>query len=190
MCPPMAIASFALSAASQVASFQAQKVQAKAQVDAQNRSIEAWKQGVASAGDSLADQTHQESLRMIQEQDAAVQKKLDIRKEMERNKGTALASSDTGGLSEELILAGIERESLGYQDIIGKNLENEAIQSYWNKRGMASQAQSRANATQPTGGSVSGPSTLALGLGIAGAGLDAYNTFHVKPVKGDFKTAG
>jgi hypothetical protein len=188
----MAIASFAISAASQVMSFKAANEQAKAQANAQANAIESWKQGVASAGDSLADQTHQENLRMMQEQDAAVQKSIDLKRELARNKGTALASSEAGGLSEELVLAGIEREAADYSDIIAKNVENEALQSYWTKRGMASQAQSRANSSMPAGGSSAsgGASGTALGLGLIGAGLDTYNTFHVKPVKGDIATAG
>ncbi len=186
----MAIASFALSAASQVMSFKAQEAQMQAQLDAQNRANKAWLDGVRSAGDSLADQTQQENVRMIQEQDAAVQKTLDLKRDMARNKGAALASSESGGLSEELTLAGIERETMNFTDIIGKNIENEALQSYWNRRGRAAEAQSRANSSKPTGGSVSGPSSAALGLGIAGSALDTYNTFRIKPVGGDIKTAG
>ena len=186
----MAIASFALSAASQVASFKAQNAQAQAQAEAQNAQIKAWSDSNMSAAKSLADQTHQENVKMQQEQAKATAEKMQLKREAAQAKGTALASSESGGLSEEMLLANIEREQANYTDVIGQNLENAGLQSYWTKQGMVSQAQSRANSTKPTGGSVTGGSSASLGLGLIGAGVDTYNTYRVKPVKGDIKTAG
>lgn len=186
----MAIATFALSAASQVASFKAQNEQAKAQVKAQNEQIKAWNESNLSAAKSLADQTHQEDQKLQQEQGATVDKKLALHREAMQAKGSALASSDSGGLSEELLLANYDREKALYTDNLSHNLENAAYQSYWTKQGMVSQAQSRANSTKPVTSSVKGGSALGLGLGIIGAGVDTYNTFHIKNNKKDIATAG
>jgi hypothetical protein len=202
----MAIASFALTAATQVMSFKAAQQQADAQAYAQaqsnaaqiamqNNQIAAWQDAVASAGKSLADQTHQEDTRMNQVRDQAVDKQIDLLREAAQARGTALASSESGGLSEELLLADIERQREMYSERVSKNVENEALQSYWIKTGMVSDAQSRANATKPTFAPTSsyrpqsGPSGASLGIGVAGAALDSYNMFHIKNPKGDIKTA-
>ncbi len=90
-------------------------------------------------------------------------------------------------MSEELLLADIDRQQATYTDIVASNLKNQAQQSYWNKQGMHADAQSRANANRPTG--VGGGSALGLGLGLAGAGISLYDDYHVKRIK-DIKTAG
>ena len=180
MCAPMAIASFAVSAASQVLAFRAQNAQAKAE-------RAAFESGVKSAGNSLADQTAQEGVRLQQEQAAAVDKQLSLRREAMQAKGEALASSEGGGgMSEELLLADIDRQQATYTDIVATNLQNQAQQSYWNKEGMHAEAESRARAGVPT--STGGGSTAGLGLGILGAGIGMYNDYHIKRNK-DIKTA-
>ena len=188
MCAPQALLGFALSAASSVMSFKAQQAQANAQAQAQNAQVKAWQDSIALAGKSLADQTHQENIRMNQVRDVASDKQLDLIREAAKARGTALASSESGGLSEELLLADIERQKEMYSERVSTNVENEALQSYWIKTGMVSYAQSRANASKPTFTPVTGPSTAALGIGLAGAALDSYNTFHIKKPKGDIAT--
>ena len=179
MCAPMAIASFALSTASQVLAFKGQQKQAEA-------ANKAYTDAAISAGKSLNDQTSQEGVRLQQEQASAVEKQLDLRREALQAKGTALASSEGGGLSEELLLADIDRQQATYSDAVATNLRNQFQQSYWNKQGMTADAQSRANANKPTGGA--GVSGLGLGLGVLGAGLSTYNDYHIGRTK-DIKTA-
>ena len=180
MCPPMAIASFGLSAMSQVLAFKSVREQAKA-------ANKAHMDAAVSAGKSLNDQTAQEGVRLQQAQNEAVEKQLSLRKEALQAKGEALASSEGGGLSEELLLADIERQQATYTDIVGSNLKNEFQQSYWNKQGMHADAQSRANANRPN--HAGSGSALGLGLGILGAGIELYDTYHIKGTK-DIKTAG
>lgn len=176
----MAIASFAINAASQALAFKAQNEQAKAE-------RASWRSAMDAAGKSLSDQMSQENVRLQQEQASAVEKQLSLRREALQAKGQALASSESGGLSEELLLADIDRQHATYTDAVAENLKNQMQQSYWNKRGWKADAESRANANRPTS---TGGSSIALGLGIAGAGLSMYNDYHIKPVKGDITTGG
>ena len=85
-----------------------------------------------------------------------------------------------------MLLADFDRQKATYTDAVATNLKNQAQQSYWTKQGMLSDAQSRANSTRPT--STTGGNSLALGLGVIGAGLDAYNDYHIKK-SGDIKSA-
>lgn len=177
MCAAETILGFGMSAFSQVLAFKA----AQEEAEAANR---AYTDAAISAGKSMNDQMSQENVRLQQEQEQAVQKQLALRKEALLAKGEALASSEGGGLSEELILADIERQQATYTDMVATNLKNQFQQSYWTKQGMHADAQSRANANRPTGG----PSALGLGLGIAGSALEFYDTYHIKKTK-DIKTA-
>ena len=179
MCPPVAIAGFAVSAMSQVLAFKGAQEEARAA----NR---AYLSAAKSAGKSLADQQAQEGVRLQQEQAQAVEKQLSLRREALKAKGEALASSEGGGLSEELLLADIERQQANYTDIVANNVRNQFQQSRMNREGMVAEARSRANANRPAGGSVSGAS---LGLGLLGAGIDLYDTYHIRKIK-DIKTAG
>jgi hypothetical protein len=176
MCPPAVIGAigFAANIAGQFATFQAQAQSARA-------SVEAYNAATKSAGESLANQTSQENLRLRQEYAAGVQKQIDLRREAAQVRGTILASSDGGqGLSEELLLANAARDEARYNDIIATNMRNQEQQSYWNKRGMVSEAQSRSNASGPTSG---GPSALGLAAGVLGAGVSFYDSLRITPVK-------
>jgi len=177
MCPP-AVLTFALSAATQVMAFRSQQEQAKAQ-------YKTWQDSIQASTKALNDQMAQEDTRVQQEQAVAVDKKLDLYREAKRAKGEALASSESGGISEELLLADVERQRASYTDSVAINLKNQLTQSYWNKKGMVSDALSRINANQPT---TSGGSVLGLGLGLAGSALPVYEDFHIRSTKGDVKT--
>ena len=199
MCPPLAIAGFAVNAASQVLAFQAQNAQQKAQVTAHNANLaeqkRAWEDANKAAGKSLADQTSQEGVRVQQEQQEATEKMLSLRREAMQIKGDVLASSVNGGQSEEMLLLDAERQRASYSDIIANNVRNVRQQSAVNVEGMRAEAESRSNASMPRGSyqsftKTSSGSGLALGLGILGAGIGAYNDYHIKPVKGTVKTAG
>ena len=178
MCSPLAVGGAAVNVFSQLAQFKAQQAQAQAETDA-------WKSGVKSAGKSLNDQTTQEGVRLQQEYESGVEKQLALRREALQAKGTAIASGESGGLSEEMLLEDFDRQKATYTDAVATNMKNQAQQSYWTKQGMLSDAQSRANSTRPTS---TGGNSLALGLGVIGAGLDAYNDYHIKK-SGDIKSA-
>lgn len=167
-----------MSAVQSVLTFKAQEAQYNAQLSAYQANIKA-------AGTAYNDQTTQENLRMQQIQATAVDKKVDLYKESMRATGTALASSEGGGLSEELLLQDIERQRADYSDIVGYNLKNELQQSRMNMKGMHSEATSRGNTGNP------GPAPslgLALGTGLAGAAIDAFSNMHVTK-HGDIKSA-
>ena len=177
MCSLMGALSFAVSAAQSALAFKAQQAQYNAQLAAFQANAEA-------AGAAYADQTAQEGLRMQQTQAAAVDKKMDLYRESLRTQGTALASSEGGGLSEEMLLQDIERQRADYSDIVGYNLKNEMQQSRMNMKGMHAAATSRGASGNPG----PGPSPLSLGLGLAGAALGAYDTYHIRRA-GDINTA-
>lgn len=177
MCTLMGALGFAVSAAQSVLTFKAQQAQYNAQLAAFQANAEA-------AGKAYDDQTAQEGLRMQQAQTAAVDKKMELYKESLRAKGTTLASSEGGGLSEEMLLQDIERQRADYSDIVGYNLRNEMQQSRMNMEGMHAEATSRGQSGNPG----PAPSSLSLGLGLAGAALGAYDNYHVRRA-GDIRTA-
>lgn len=190
MCPPLAIAQIALAAAGAFASHQNAAAQAEAankQVDAQAK---AWQHSVRESSKSLADQSAQEGVRVQQEQERAAEKTLQLHRESKRLVGDALASGVNGGLSEELLINDIHRQEANYTDILSNNIKDVAQQSFMNKLGMVSEAQSRANSTAPRGNYVSKPSGFSLGLNILGAGISTYNAYSVKKASGDVATAG
>lgn len=176
MCSLMGALGFAVSAAQSVLTFKAQQAQYNAQ-------LAAFQANAKSAGDAYEDMTAQEGLRMQQAQVAAVEKKMDLYKESLRAKGTTLASSEGGGLSEEMLLQDLERQRADYADIVGYNLRNEMQQSQMNMKGMHADTTTRGQSGNPG----AGPSPLSLGLGLAGAALGAYDNFHVRRA-GDIKT--
>ena len=197
MCSLMGALSFAVGAAQSILSFQAQKEQyrqqqrqyaaQKAQYDAQLAAYEANK---ANAAASYQDQLNAEGVRNQQQQNEAVNKKLELYRESLRAKGTTLASSEGPGLSEELLLQDIERQRADYSDIVGYNLRNELYQSQRNMKGMWAQAMSRGQQGNPGVAPLapSSPSSSGLYIGLAGAALGAYNNFHVTP-HADIQTA-
>ena len=177
MCSIMGALGFAVNAAQSVLAFKAQQAQYNAQ-------LAAFQANAKAAGDSYEDQTSQEGLRMQQAQAAATEKKMELYKESLRAKGTVLASSEGGGLSEEMLLQDIERQRADYSDIVGYNLRNEMQQSQMNMKGMHAEATSRGMSGNPG----PAPSRASLGLGLAGAALGAYDSYHVRRA-GDIKTA-
>ena len=181
MCSLGIAATMALTAAQSVLTFKAQEAQYNAQ-------MEAWRANVKSAGEALNDQTYLENTRMEQTKAQATHKLLELQKETLQAQGTAMASSEGGGLSEEMLLQDIEKQRADYSDAIAYNLKNEAAQSEFNKKAMHSEAESRARAGNP------GPAPslgMSLGLDLAGAAIDAYSTYHVSAPsrRGDIKSA-
>ena len=83
----------ALTAVQSVLTFKAQEAQYNAQ-------MEAWRANVKSAGEALNDQTYLENTRMEQTKAQATHKLLELQKETLQAQGTAMASSEGGGLSE------------------------------------------------------------------------------------------
>ena len=122
MCPPSVVAGAAVNVFSQLAQFKAQQAQAQAETDA-------WRSGVKSAGKSLNDQTTQEGVRLLQEYESGVEKQLTLRREALQAKGTAIASGESGGLSEEMLLADFDRQKATYTDAVATNMKNQAQQS-------------------------------------------------------------
>lgn len=170
MCTLIGALGFAVSAAQSVLTFKAQQAQYNAQ-------LAAYRANIKSAAQSYNDQTAQEGLKNQQQQVQAVDKQQDLFRESLQSKGTQLASSEGGGLSEEMLLQDIERQRADYSDMVAYNLKNEIAQSQMNMKGMWAQATARGQHGNP------GPAPSAAGmyLGMAGAALGAYNDYHVKP---------
>ena len=189
MCPPTAIAGAVIGVFGQLATYKAQKAQAEghnAQVEAQRKAYEHAKE---SAGKSLTDQVSLENERLDQVHDQAVDKTLQLRRESLQAKGTALASSESGGLSEEMLLQDLDKQRATFSENIALNIKHEGEQSYWNKEGMRADAQSRVNSNMPTAQYQSSSGAgLGLASGLAGIGVGMWSDYHITK-RGDIATA-
>lgn len=194
MCDPTSIAviGFGLNVAGQYSQLQAQKAQYQAQTQQYVAERTRYEQATRAAAESLANQTAQENLRLRQEHAAGVQKQLELYREAARVKGTIVAASEGGGgLSEELLLTNVDRETGRYNDVIAANMENLEQQSMWNKAGMAAEATNRANASMPTSSAPIAPSSASFLLGTAQSGLALYDTLSISnPNSGGLGSAG
>lgn len=178
MCDPMSMTSVMVSAAGQALSFQAQKQQYE-------QHEEYRQQNAVNANKAYIEKTTQTNIRQAQENEAAVQKKFDLNKEAAQARGTTVASSENDGMSLDNLLADYERQRGGYNDIISQNLKMNSLESKNKIAGYRSEAVDRANSVRPA----SPPSAAAALLGVGGAALDAYSTYHIRKSK-DIRTAG
>ena len=173
MCTPstIALASFATSAASSGLGFVAQQQAASAQADYQNQMAVATNQAANAA---YQNQIAQEQARMQQEKAAASQQVDQANRDARKAAATArVASAEAGvsGLSVDSLLADFDRQRASNVQTTQTNYLWSLIQSQENMAAYRANAQSRIASSRPS--PVAGPSLLATGLDIAGAGLNA-----------------
>lgn len=154
------VLSFAVGAAQSVAQYQAASQESKAAQQAATASYE--------------NDQHQLSLRQMQEQDATAQK-ASITNIEEAQKVADVQVSASGanlsGISVDNLIADVRRQGARNRDTQQQNLKNSLVQLQAEKRGSRVTNQGRIN-------SVPRPSALSLVAGIAGAGLNGYNTYN------------
>lgn len=171
MCPPiLAIAGFAVSAASSVMGFAAQSQQADAQTAA-------WQQNYTNALAANRDTENQDTERQLQEADAAGQKVALNNVQVAQKQASVAASAASGGvsgISVDSLVADIGQQGSMNKLTIQRNFQNTVSQLQAEKDASVDQAQSRINSMQP--GTPPNPASLA--LNVAGAGLNTFNTYE------------
>lgn len=148
-------------------------------VDAQNKSVKAENKvreiGAESARQSFRDQASDMNLRVQQEQEAAVNAKMENAKRAAEARGTARAASGqagVAGLSVDALMADFYRQEGTYRAVTDSNLSASIEQSQRELKGLRSTAQSREASLRPE----AVPGYLGAGLRIAGQGVQAYDT--------------
>lgn len=170
MCEPLTLASLAIGALSQGASFMAQQEQAAEQnrLYEENRrnTLHAFEQNQASL-----------SLRQRQEQDSAGAKKFDTELQGTRERATNVVAAGENGISG-LTVDGLLADMYQAEDRAVGRIEQ---QTEWSladiqaqKKAQKNQAISNINSVQRA----NPPSFLSLGLGIATAGVNAATQYQ------------
>ena len=172
MCNPIAIAvaSFAVNAASAFVQYRAQ-AQAAAQQTAMHY------ENRANAYRAFANKNTQINTRIVQEQAAAAEERmktaLEARRARAANANAAASLNVYGNTIEDLMMdiTGAEDRAISS---INQNLDWTVAQLEFDKRSQAFETVDRINSV-PRG---QRPNLLALGLGIAGAGLNAGTSYY------------
>jgi hypothetical protein len=169
MCDLIAMASLAISPASGVAGYAGQVQQAKAQ-------NQYYKENAENANRSAMNQYTAMQQRMIQEEKAAGEDKIEVARDARAARATATMAAgeaNVGGLSVQ----GLMQEFLGREGSFNASTDR---QTGWNRaqgqlelKGIKYGAQDRINSVQRA----SKPSFFDAGLRIAGGGLDAYSGY-------------
>lgn len=172
MCAPqlLAVAGFAVSAASTVVGFMGQQAQANAQ-DA------AWKQNYTNALAAARDDQNQMTARQVQEADASSlkQHQQDIAvAQKQAEVSVQAASGGVSGISVDSLLNDVSREGDLNKLSIQRNFEATVTQLQKEKDATNNTALNRINSMSPG----QHPNPLAAGLNIASAGFGAYNDYQ------------
>ncbi len=184
MCEPLTIATFAIAAFSSIQQFSAAESAAKEQRLLQEAQIkvntEFQEKTIAAALQNFNNEQAQLDLRANQEREASGQQKFEARLTSLRETAAASAASgETAGLSVDALLADFAGAGGRNLQAIDTNLANTLGQVAADKEGSRANALSIFNSasTPQLRRTINGPSPLALGLDIAGAGLSSYTTY-------------
>jgi len=179
MCEPisMAVASFAISAASTVMDFQAQSQAAKEQ----NKYYE---QNRLNALQAFTDNQNAMNQRIAQEQEAASAEKFENRLEAKSARATNEVAAGEAGVSG-LSIEGLARDFAGKEQRMSDRIDQQTDwttqQLQAEKRGDSFRALDRINSVRRA----NKPNFAAAGLKIAAAGLDSFSTYKTRT--GGFK---
>jgi hypothetical protein len=150
-------------------------------VDAQNKQVGAENKSrsiaAESARESFRNQASDTNLRLQQEQEAAVNAKIENSKRAAEARGTARAAagqSGVAGLSVDNLLADFYRQEAGFRFVTDSNLSAATEQSQRELKGLRATSQSRENSLRPE----ALPGYLGAGLRIAGQGVQAYDQYQ------------
>lgn len=171
MCYPVAIAAVGLllTAATTVYTVDAQNKSVKAENKAREISAE-------SARQSFRDQASNTNLRVQQEQEAAVNAKIENAKRAAEAVGTARAASGqagVAGLSVDNLLADFYSQEANFRVVTDSNLASSIEQSQRELKGLEAQSKSRENSLRPE----PIPGYLGAGLRIGAESVKTYDTY-------------
>ncbi|MFB2563650.1 hypothetical protein [Rhizobium sp. IMFF44] len=172
MCDPLTMIGFAIGAAGQVMSYQAERAAA-------NQQNQLYRDNAARANQNARDQMFQTQQRMLQEEEKASDEKADTLRQARAAKATAtVAAGEAGvsGLSVAALLAEFDGRAAAANDRTDQNTEWTLTQLNNEMKGIRANAEDRINSVQRA----ATPSFFNTGLKIAGGGLDSYNSFKVK----------
>jgi len=175
MCDPtmMFAASMVTSALQVGTQYIGQQQAAEAQRDYQEKRYEATRE---AANEAYIREVEAENQRLVEEGEAVAAKQQEVQREKIEKQGTAIAASEGAGMSLDALLADFERQEARYRDSLMQTRENRERQSDRRKEGSRAKAINRTNQVMPQ--PVSSPSALGAGLKLAGAGLQAYDTYQ------------
>lgn len=179
---PLFAASLAVSAVTGIVSYVGQKNQAEAQYQAQVANNEALRQAAIS---DMVQKTSDTNAREREERTATAVRVQNKKLQAERAKSTAQATSESAGLSMDMLYRDFDRQYLNFADSQMQQLGFNVDQIRRTRESIEAQAESRINSgwdNRP----VSQPSLGGTLLGIAADGLSAYDTFSTRdPISGD-----
>jgi hypothetical protein len=161
----MAVASFAVSAASTVSGFMGQK--------------EMYEQNAKNANESARRQYFDSNMRILQEKQAAALNKSDVTREARAATATArVAAGEAGvsGNSVDALLSEFMGRADDYKGRVNTQTDWSIAQINREKLGIQAQAKDRINSVQR-------PSFLDAGLRILGAGMDSYGVYQDQKIK-------
>mgnify|MGYP001797083924 CR=1 FL=1 len=181
MCAPMLsasamfAASLAVSAVTGVVQYVGQQQAAQAQYDAQVTNAE---NGRNAAIADMIQKSADINSREEQERAAVGLRNMNASEETRRAAATAMATSESAGLSFDALLADYDQQYLSYADAQMQQLGFNVEQLQRNREGIEAEAESRINTIpmQP----VTFPGFASTLLGIGGQALGAYDTFSVR----------
>lgn len=150
-------------------------------VDSQNKNVAAENKArsisAESARESFRSQASDTNLRLQQEQEAAVNAKIENAKRAAEARGTARASSGAAGvagLSVDNLLADFYRQEAGFRFVTDSNLSDKVEQSQREMKGLRATAKSRENSLRPE----ALPGYLGAGLRIGGQAVGAIDDYN------------
>ena len=175
----------AMSAASAGANYMMSSEQAQAQASYQSKMAEennrAMMQNAQIANQNYVEQATAANMQQVQKQEATSQKMQDLQVERLQKMGTAVASSETAGLSFDNLMADFYRQEAKYRDSMKQNLEMDSVQNDISIQGFRREAKNRGSSFQRYIPSpVSRPSMIGAGLSIGASALDNYNRYYGK----------
>ena len=163
---PISLIGFTIGAAQQAFSY-------AGDVQAANEQNRLYAENAARATRNAHDQQFQTQQRMMQEQVAAGNEKIDIERDARAAKAKATAAageSGVSGLSVDALMAEFDGRAAEGKDRIDQNIEWTLTQLNNEMKGIRANAEDRINSVKRA----SKPSFFDAGLRIAGAGIDAY----------------
>lgn len=149
-------------------------------VDSQNKQVKSQNKAneisAESARQSFRNQASDTNLRLQQEQEAAVNAKIENSKRAAEARGTARASagqSGVAGLSVDNLLADFYRQEAGFRFVTDSNLSMKVEQSQRELKGLRATSQSRELSLRPE----PLPGYLGAGMRIGGQSVQAYDDY-------------
>ncbi|WP_051295038.1 virion core protein, T7 gp14 family [Maridesulfovibrio bastinii] len=175
----------AMSAATAGASYMMSSEQAQAQANYQSRMAEennrAMMQNAQIANKNYVEQAAAANMQQMQKQDQTAKEVQNLQIERLQKAGTAMASSESAGVSFENLMADFYRQEARYRDAMRQNLEMDAVQNDIAVSGFRREAKNRGSSFQRYIPSpVSRPSMIGAGLSIGASALDNYNRYYGK----------